>query len=239
MKKTILLTSSLIATSAMSHGALSAIANGDFESGVVYDLGLGRDDSSIGSGSDWFESTTGVYGEVISNLADAAYSGVSFQSGHGNTAIFNNGTGYIYQNLGTLNLEMAASFTFDAYERVQGDGNYTINVALFSSSTFTGANGTDVAGAAGVTALGTGSYAFSSDANLATNEDVIGATISNVSLAGATSGDNIWVRFEAPRPGSNSTGQMDNLTVTYTVPEPSSTALLGLGGLALILRRRK
>ncbi|MBK1829986.1 PEP-CTERM sorting domain-containing protein [Verrucomicrobiaceae bacterium R5-34] len=34
------------------------------------------------------------------------------------------------------------------------------------------------------------------------------------------------------------TTQADSLVVTY-VPEPSSTALLGLGGLALILRRRK
>ncbi|MEJ6571196.1 MAG: PEP-CTERM sorting domain-containing protein [Akkermansiaceae bacterium] len=29
------------------------------------------------------------------------------------------------------------------------------------------------------------------------------------------------------------------LTAALTVPEPSSVALLGLGGLALILRRRK
>ncbi len=33
--------------------------------------------------------------------------------------------------------------------------------------------------------------------------------------------------------------EMDNFSVTTVVPEPSSTALLGLGGLALILRRRR
>ncbi len=39
--------------------------------------------------------------------------------------------------------------------------------------------------------------------------------------------------------GSESgTYDVDSLTLTQ-VPEPSSTALLGLGGLALILRRRK
>jgi hypothetical protein len=39
--------------------------------------------------------------------------------------------------------------------------------------------------------------------------------------------------------GANSTFHVfDNISVT-SVPEPSSTALLGLGGLALILRRRK
>ncbi len=32
---------------------------------------------------------------------------------------------------------------------------------------------------------------------------------------------------------------LDNIRITTAVPEPSSTALLGLGGLALILRRRK
>ena len=42
--------------------------------------------------------------------------------------------------------------------------------------------------------------------------------------------------------GNNNLGRantMDNVVLTGTVPEPSSAALLGLGGLALILRRRK
>ena len=40
--------------------------------------------------------------------------------------------------------------------------------------------------------------------------------------------------------GSGVQSLYDNVSLTYeTVPEPSTTALLGLGGLALILRRRK
>jgi hypothetical protein len=41
--------------------------------------------------------------------------------------------------------------------------------------------------------------------------------------------------------GANSTGAQLNALLVHTtaVPEPSSAALLGLGGLALILRRRK
>lgn len=38
---------------------------------------------------------------------------------------------------------------------------------------------------------------------------------------------------------SDVTGNFDNISLTGTIPEPSSTALIGLGGLALILRRRK
>jgi len=38
--------------------------------------------------------------------------------------------------------------------------------------------------------------------------------------------------------GASSGSQLNAITL-YTVPEPSSAALLGLGGLALILRRRK
>ncbi|MBK1831722.1 PEP-CTERM sorting domain-containing protein [Verrucomicrobiaceae bacterium R5-34] len=46
------------------------------------------------------------------------------------------------------------------------------------------------------------------------------------------------VAFEFTSAGNNAGIYLDNLVVE-TVPEPSSAALLGLGGLALILRRRK
>lgn len=39
--------------------------------------------------------------------------------------------------------------------------------------------------------------------------------------------------------GGDSTALLTSLTLSTTAPEPSSTALLGLGGLALILRRRR
>jgi hypothetical protein len=46
------------------------------------------------------------------------------------------------------------------------------------------------------------------------------------------------ISFEA-FDGATSTGLQLNAYQLRSVPEPSSTALLGLGGLALILRRRK
>jgi len=55
-------------------------------------------------------------------------------------------------------------------------------------------------------------------------------TDNGLALTGASSG---W-SFAVDNSGSNGL-----LKATYAVPEPSSTALLGLGGLALILRRRR
>lgn len=54
----------------------------------------------------------------------------------------------------------------------------------------------------------------------------------------SVSGDNLMIRLRAEDIVNNAFGGWDSIVVT-AVPEPSSTALLGLGGLALILRRRK
>ena len=52
--------------------------------------------------------------------------------------------------------------------------------------------------------------------------------------------DTAKIRFRSGGFANSTHGYLDNITITAgVVPEPSSTALLGLGGLALILRRRK
>ena len=53
--------------------------------------------------------------------------------------------------------------------------------------------------------------------------------------------DTAKIRFRSGGWANSTHSQQDNITITGVggVPEPSTTALLGLGGLALILRRRK
>lgn len=50
----------------------------------------------------------------------------------------------------------------------------------------------------------------------------------------------VFVSFETNEANARSFARIDDVTLNVTsIPEPSSTALLGLSGLALILRRRK
>lgn len=84
---------------------------------------------------------------------------------------------------------------------------------------------------------------FEWDSNLVPNDEwVIGA--SATILPGAVTGgftDTAKIRFRSGGFANSRHDYADNIKITGVggVPEPSTTALLGLGGLALILRRRK
>lgn len=88
------------------------------------------------------------------------------------------------------------------------------------------------------------------DATAASLYDVttdVDATVANLNWSTITSGalsstgTDLFVRITLDDPAGNSAqANLDNVIVDHVaVPEPSSAALLGLGGLALILRRRK
>jgi len=93
---------------------------------------------------------------------------------------------------------------------------------------------------------------FSSTSNTVNDAIAIGSistagtyelkTINLSSLTGITSATEFRIyMYGADAPYSGFTG-FDNITLNgelLPVPEPSSTALLGLGGLALLMRRRK
>lgn len=67
------------------------------------------------------------------------------------------------------------------------------------------------------------------------------AIITNADLYTESGGNGVLAGFTFVHDGEPDTvtNEYDNLHITITVPEPSSAALLGLGGLALIMRRRK
>tara|TARA_B110000908_G_scaffold69609_1_gene83953 strand:- start:91 stop:888 length:798 start_codon:yes stop_codon:yes gene_type:complete len=86
---------------------------------------------------------------------------------------------------------------------------------------------------------GTISMVFSSTGYILSLDGANDYTTSEITFSAGI--DLAYLEFRGQSGGSNSTDGgmiLDNISVA-AVPEPSTTALLGLGGLALILRRRK
>ena len=77
----------------------------------------------------------------------------------------------------------------------------------------------------------------SSTATPASGDDAIWSFTYEVALGDASIGNDLDLAFSATGTGNYG---VDHVEIDFVaVPEPSSTALLGLGGLALTLRRRK
>ena len=109
------------------------------------------------------------------------------------------------------------SFVFDDYASWQGGNKF--NWSLFQDS----AAGTVIASGTGETTDGQ---------NLTVNTGMATAYAGTVLMRIEKHPDNVG--------GGNSGQALDTISFTQqAIPEPSSMALLGLGGLALILRRRK
>ena len=148
---------------------------------------------------------------------------------------FSNGTNGGDGNVDELNIQSvtAAGWLFD-FDVTADTG--TINITEISINLWRNGGGAPDTMAFEVSVDGGGFVAFGTSdteasTGLAANRDF--------NFTGDVTGSSIVVRF-AP---TSSTGNLhiSDIVVTGTtvVPEPSSAALLGLGGLALILRRRK
>ncbi|MGJ8656005.1 MAG: PEP-CTERM sorting domain-containing protein [Akkermansiaceae bacterium] len=151
-------------------------------------------------------------------------------------------TGYVSFDLSAAGLTAAeldlASFNL-AYDAGVAGGSPSafsiIYLGTYSSGTF-GDGGTNNH------ALFTGAAAVST--SLAAQTATTGNQSAAVDLDdGSFAEDHAVFRMSLDNPGDNANGAQwdpNNFVLTVTpVPEPSSTALLGLGGLALIMRRRK
>jgi len=222
MKK-ILLPAALLLTAVSSQGALT-ITNGGF--------GTANQNARIVHNGGWYESTT------TTNWVEGTWSLT------GTIVLLMDGTGtgaYVYQSLGTVDAADIATGTFALKSDFFEKPDDTTNNILFDvyEGTFAGAaHGNDIAGA-GLTNLASvdlsatdqGLTFAAGDSSTQLQQDILTFDVSGLNV-----GDEVWLRIG----GGNTGGDilMDNLTIA-PVPEPSSTALRGLGGLALILRRRK
>jgi hypothetical protein len=233
MKKAILhgtpiagLAALFIALSSTSAFAVLVVTNGTFTQSGGYNANV----------VDWFDGTVGGGGNPYQDTfidtnpqPPAAGSEVVF-SGNASPAPQN----FLYQNIGT---------------KVAGDGtlNYSINignfttsttyrggtleVGLFQSGSFAGADGTDVLGASGVTQI---------DSMIVETIDRGGAfpnsafETGSFNLAAANLADPLFLRFHWTPTGTDSYIGADNLTITVSpfvaaaVPEPASLVFWSL-----------
>jgi len=234
MKKLLLLPAALLCTAVSSQAALS-VTNGGF--------GTGNTNASTVSGGGWYESGT-------ANWVEGTWSnpGKTAPGGEDDSFILlfdGAGTGYVYQSLGTLDQADIDAGTFKITADFGQKNDDVTNHALFDiyTGSFQGVDGTDIKDG-GLTSLGS----FNLDATAQGLTEASGDTTRNqqvgvgtFDVSGLSIGDEVWIRIgEEYRNGATQKGDLmiDNVTVT-AVPEPSSSALLGLAGLALIFRRRK
>jgi len=230
-KKTII-TASLFAAVAVSVQAATTILI-DYDDGTA---GNGIHDAAINNGG--FEATTGVSPNLV--LVDwvavgdkdlQVLSNLNSPIG-GNNTLIGRENGFLSpgQNTGhvlALGDQFSGSYGWrDAFGWAAGE---TIDATLYYT--------TDNLIGGARTSL----FTFNSGNEAANNtwETETLALTAGVTDAGAV-GKTLFIAFEGNNLSNNSFARFDNVYLDVTtVPEPSTTALLGLAGLALILRRRK
>lgn len=229
--------SSLVAVFATlsAHAALT-VTNGGF--------GATNRNGGTVDGGGWFESGTTDWVEgtwVRANTAGPGGDPYLLLMDGGSSSM-----GYVYQSLGTVTAGEIAlgSLQIQADFAEKTDGETNDAVFSFYKGNFTGATGTDIAGA-GLTSLGIFTLnaaaqgsTFTQDINGRHNNILVGT----LNLSSLTAGDQIWIRIGESRLSTFTTGDLmvDNVTIS-AVPEPATYGLLGAGALAgaAALRRRR
>ena len=181
-------------------------------------------------------STDGTFGDGVTlntTLSTAATSGrLQFLNGNSNanTGVVGADDANFFLNVtnGTADAYDFDELLFDVL--VQNVGNTSTTTHNAYSVTFENTSTTSTTGVLG-----------SATGLIADNDVNIDLTGSGISLAAGESGRFVF-NFSGGGLGSNSSGSIDNIALTgqvAAIPEPSSLALLGLGAISLITRRRR
>lgn len=248
MKHITLIITSLFSLSGLLSAALyiTPITNGDFEDDLGSTVGL--------VAGNWNETSSGWFGENGTSKGDAIqWEGSTAQlPADDNGEVWgllninendSNNPGAYYQAIGTNELNYITKVSMTVGNR----SNFffqDIVVSLYSGNV-TGANGSSLSGL-GATLLDSATITNSVFALGDAMDESIApqtATISGLKLNTGTlgvAGETLWLEISSTVPGGNVWQYQAFIDdVAVAVPEPSSIALLGLGGLALLARRRK
>ena len=216
-----------------AHGALM-VTNGDFETGAP---GAGGNAEDVAG---WFDGATHPVG-FWQDIWHSNNNQPAGQSGAGVGLSGVNNQGFLYQDIGTndggatqLDWSISLGAFTDAGTAVR-EGTLTVGIYEVTGAYAGGADGTDVDGAVGVTLVGSDSVAISRTGG---NAAIVEA--GSIDISGVNASNNLILRIYWVGGGPNdANGFMSGDDVTISaVPEPGSLALLGLGGLCVLRRRR-
>jgi hypothetical protein len=230
MKPIALLSVGCLAAAFPAQAALT-LTNGNFNSGIT----PGANQNNI---ADWFDGNnhpTGFWEDTwqsTTNLPSGHSGGVAALSG----AV--GATNFLYQAIGTRDSGDATLnflISVGAFSDVAGTRTGTLNVGLYEQTgSFTGADGTDIHGAGGITQVG--STLALSISRVGGPGAVASSEAGSFDISGTSTSNPLYLRFQWS-PTASSYMNLDNAAITV-IPEPSAALLGGLGMLALFRRRR-